>query len=244
MALSCPLALLQRLYADFGRDFILTMAPVATDLQPQERGLGGFKYSQLDAQATAADKPHGKIINWFNTQFYNGWGDASSTVGYNAIINHGYDPSRVLLGVLDSPNDGGSGWKNISTYIQTINQLRANYPTFGDVVSWEYYDAGLGEQEGDTLDAFGEVVQGNGTYHNDPWTWERSIGDIIYGTSAGPGWKPNMTDWPIPRPESPWPAATNTILALGGSWLDAIWALNNTAGDLTAALDLLGLHLL
>lgn len=63
---SCPLNLLRRLNQDFGTNFILTMAPVATDLQPSEYGLGGFSYSSLDSQATASGKPNGKLVNWYN----------------------------------------------------------------------------------------------------------------------------------------------------------------------------------
>lgn len=69
---SCPLALLRRLNSDFGNSFILTMAPVASELGPQEYGLGGFSYRDLDAAATAPLKPNGKLVNWYNAQFYNG----------------------------------------------------------------------------------------------------------------------------------------------------------------------------
>lgn len=53
-----------------GPNFIQTMAPVASELQPSGYGLGGFSYKTLDAKATASNKPNGKLINWFNPQFY------------------------------------------------------------------------------------------------------------------------------------------------------------------------------
>lgn len=66
--LSCPLNLLRRLNSDFGPNFILTMAPVASDLTPRQVGLGGFSYRELDSQATASNKPNGKLVNWYNAQ--------------------------------------------------------------------------------------------------------------------------------------------------------------------------------
>lgn len=68
----CPLALLRQLHQDFGPEFILTMATVASDLQPVECELGGFSYKTLDAEANASDKPNGKLVSCYNAQFYNG----------------------------------------------------------------------------------------------------------------------------------------------------------------------------
>lgn len=217
---SCPVNLLRRLNQDFGNDFILTMAPVASDLQPGEYGLGGFSYSSMDSQATASGKPNGKLVNWFNAQFYNGWGDSSSPVGYNAIISHGYSPDRVVLGVLDNPNDGGSGWYSISTYKKTINTLKADYSNFGGDVGWEYWDAG-----------------GNDGY-SDPWQWVKEIGTAIFSSSSG---QVNTISSPIPYGPSPWPVLTQTLTGLGALHIEAVRALNITNGDLDAALKLLGL---
>ncbi|KAF2722570.1 glycoside hydrolase family 18 protein [Polychaeton citri CBS 116435] len=235
--ISCPLSLLRRLYADLGPSFILTMAPVATDLQPSGFGLSGVSYSALDAGATADDKSNGKLIDWFNVQFYNGWGNAASPDGYNAIINNGYDPSRVVLGVLDSPNDGGSGWYNLTTYGNTLKQLKANYPSYNSFVSWEYYDAGLGDEVGYTTDDGGNTTPGSGTYSDDPWVWDSTIADALAGSSD---LSRDITVTTIPRGASPWPAATESLLTLTDSdWIGVIWALNQTAGDVERALSLL-----
>ncbi|EME44889.1 glycoside hydrolase family 18 protein [Dothistroma septosporum NZE10] len=224
---TCPLNLLRRFYQDFGKDFILTMAPVASELQPVPYGLGGFSYSLLDSQATASDKPNGKLVDWFNAQFYNGWGDASSPNGYNAIILNGYYPSRVALGVLDSKNDGGSGWYSLSTYAATISTLKQNYNNFGGDVGWEYWDAGISEAP---------ALQ-------NPWQWVKTIGNAIFdGTAAQKNLNTTVDDAP-----SPWPALTEEIVKLSGSagkpvpWLGAVQALNRTDGSLVGALNLLGL---
>ncbi|EME43011.1 glycoside hydrolase family 18 protein, partial [Dothistroma septosporum NZE10] len=141
--ITCPYALLQRLNKDFGTNFLLTMAPVASELQASGYGLGGFSYKTLDRYATNSSRPNGKLVNWYNVQFYNGWGDASTPNGYQSIIQNGYAASRVSLGVLDNPGDGGSGWFNVTTYQATIKSLRATYgSSFGGVVGWEYWDAG------------------------------------------------------------------------------------------------------
>lgn len=57
---------------EIGPNFIQTMAPVASELQPSGYGLGGFSYKTLDSEATDSSKANGKLIDWFNVQFYNG----------------------------------------------------------------------------------------------------------------------------------------------------------------------------
>lgn len=115
-----PLYLLQRLNRDFDTNFLLTMAPVASELQASGYGLGGFSYKTLDRYATSSLRPNGKLVNWYQPQFYNGWGDASTPNGYMSIVKNGWAASRVSPGVLDDPNDGGSGWFNLTRYQSTI----------------------------------------------------------------------------------------------------------------------------
>ena len=56
--------LITKLDEDFGRQFILTMAPLAGSLAADEPGMGGFCYKDL------WNTPQGQRINWFNGQFY------------------------------------------------------------------------------------------------------------------------------------------------------------------------------
>ncbi|KAI5356843.1 Putative glycoside hydrolase family 18, catalytic domain, glycosyl hydrolase family 18 (GH18) active [Septoria linicola] len=218
---TCPLALLRRLNADFGSNFILTMAPVASDLQPNPIGLGGFSYKTLDAQATSSAKPSGKLVNWYNAQFYNGWGDASTPNGYNAIVANGWPANRVVMGVLDSPNDGGSGWYNISTYQKTIKTLKSNYANFGSVCGWEYWDAGIRDN-----------------YAN-PWQWVGAVGQSVFASSTGTAPANRATN--VDSGPAPFPNLMSALLGKGVGKLEAVRALNISDGSLAGALQVLGL---
>lgn len=132
---STALTLLQDLYRDMGSDFILTMAPVASELLPpgESSGLSGIDYQQLDSQAVTSSGE--KLVSWYNAQFYNGWGSASSQNWYDNIASSSsIAPSRILLGVLDSSSDGGSGFVSLDQLEEVADQLKANYPSFGGVV--------------------------------------------------------------------------------------------------------------
>lgn len=214
-----------------GPNFILTLAPVASDLTPREVGLSGFSYSQLDQQATASNKPNGKLVNWYNAQFYNGWGDSSTTAGYNAIVANGYAASRVVMGVLANPNDGGSGWYGVSTYQRTIAALKAQYGNdFGSVVGWEYWDAG--ERDSPALQNY---------------QWVKTISQARFSGSSnvGSGVVPNVTDGgetKVPGVgQVPWPNLLDILTGKGAGDLESLRALNQTNGDLTKSADLLGL---
>ncbi|KAK5119567.1 hypothetical protein LTR85_007395 [Meristemomyces frigidus] len=222
--MTCALALLQRLNADFGSDFILTMAPVASAMWPDGPGLSGFDYPTLDAQATDASRPNGKLVDWYNAQFYNGWGDASTQTFYDAIITMGgWSPDRVVMGVLDSSGDGGSGFVPIKTLESVILQLRANYANFGCAVGWEYWDAGTTDSP-----AF-----------EYPWQWVQAVSSAVSGDQTLPA--KNLTSSPLPNPAAPFPSLTETLVHLGAEWLWAVWALNVTDGNLLEAEQLLNL---
>ena len=94
-----PLRLLRQLNTDLGPDFLLTMAPVASALLGSGgNGLHGFNQKEMDDQATDPARPNGKLVSWYNAQFYNGWGDASSSTMYDRIISEGgWDSARVVI---------------------------------------------------------------------------------------------------------------------------------------------------
>ncbi|KXS93387.1 hypothetical protein AC579_3418 [Pseudocercospora musae] len=238
VAYTCPLALLQRLAKDFGTNFITTMSPVASELQPSGYGLGGFSYKTLDSQATSSTKPNGKLINWFNPQFYNGWGDASNPNGYNAIVKNGYAANRVAFNMLAAQNDGGSGWKPITTYQNVVATLKANYGSkFGGTNGWEYWDAGRNDNM------------------SEPWKWVGTLGNSVYGTSYNMAKRDADESYSeleerqvaqdfnstITLGDSPWPALTNQLKILGVVQLAAVRALNISNGNLAQALQILGL---
>ena len=159
--LNCALALLRQFDADFGHEFILAMSPVATALMPVGVSISGFYYKTLDQKATSSTRPNGKLVSYYNCQLYDNWGDSSSPSDYESIINNGFIPSRVVMGVFSNPADG-DGWYNISTYKSTIKQLQSQYPKFGGVIGWEYFNSG-----------------GSDGAFTAPWQWVQAIGQTL-----------------------------------------------------------------
>lgn len=216
---------MNRLDKDFGPNFYITMAPVGTGMLPTFglNDISGINYQSLDAQATSTTRPSGKLVSWYNVQLYNGWGDASSQVYYDLIILYQqFAANRIVLGVLDSSHDGGSGWYSLATYQNTIKQLRANFPTFGGVVGWEYFNAG---------DSDGLAT---------PDLWVKGISAALSApTTSLP--KANYATTPAAAPKSPWPSQAAMLGKLGVNWAAANNALNITKGNLVNAEKMLGL---
>jgi hypothetical protein len=125
--------LITQVRKDFGGKFIITLAPVATDLT-EGFGLSGFNYKDLYTSSV------GKDIAWFNTQFYSGFGTLANTADYDAAVANGFPPSVIVAGVIDNPNDG-SGFVPIATLETTVKALTAKYPDFAGVNGWEYFNA-------------------------------------------------------------------------------------------------------
>lgn len=125
-----------------GPNFIITMAPVASALS-FGGSLSGFSYPTLDS--LARDPNTGApMIAFYNAQFTNGWGYAGNTNDYDAIINAGWDPERIVMLVSAATNDAG-GWVPVQGLNDTIRNLRNKYPGFGGVNGWEYFDAGTSD---------------------------------------------------------------------------------------------------
>lgn len=199
-----------------GPDFLITMAPVASALvSPSGGDLSGFSYFDLDTQATASDGT--KLVSWYNTQFYSGFGSSQNTSTYDSIISAGWDPMRIVMGVLDSPTDG-DGYVATSTVQSTVSSLKAKYPTFGGVDGWEYFDAGSGD--GDTQ----------------PFQWVQAIGSSVFGTTSKRDVKARVTASFPPHPFAE--DAVASLTAAGASHFEAIRALNRTNGDIAAAQNL------
>jgi len=109
------------------------MAPVASDLSGGSEFSGGFSYSQLESDV-------GSDINWYNAQFYCGWGDLSSTSNYDAVIANGFPASQVVAGtVTNSANC--SGYVDPGTLANTLSSLAGEYSDFAGVAGWEYFNA-------------------------------------------------------------------------------------------------------
>src|SRR5260370_33897648 len=115
----------------------MTVGPVATDVEGGG-GLSGFNYGQLCHDV-------GNQINWFNVQFYSGFGSLSSATDYDNAVSHGFAPNKLVAGMLGSANDG-SGFVDMNTVANSVKQLVAEHPDFGGVDCWQDFDAMPGGQ--------------------------------------------------------------------------------------------------
>ncbi len=121
------------LRADFGSSFLITLAPVATELSGGG-GLSGLNYDTLY-------RDRGAQVSWFNAQFYCGWGSLSSTSGYDNIIRRGVVPaSKVVAGTVTNPANC-SGYVDMSTLQSTVRSLKSKYADFGGIDGWEYFNS-------------------------------------------------------------------------------------------------------
>ena len=125
--------LINQLRTDFGSSFVIAMAPVASDLSGGSTFSGGFDYLTLEQQV-------GSQIDWYNAQFYCGWGDLSSTADYDAVVAHGFAAGRVVAGTVTNPANCG-GYIQPAQLSQTISALTAKYSSFAGVAGWEYFNS-------------------------------------------------------------------------------------------------------
>ncbi|KAJ7281926.1 endo-beta-N-acetylglucosaminidase [Mycena rebaudengoi] len=133
--------LINRLKKDFGRNFIITLAPVASALI-EEGNLSGFDYIELERRV-------GDKISWYNAQFYSGFGTFFPDDEYISIVEFGYglDPSRLVATTLTNPLDGG-GYVEIEDVVSSVKMLAAKYDfKFGGVAGWEYFNSNPGANQ-------------------------------------------------------------------------------------------------
>ncbi|KAI9736252.1 MAG: hypothetical protein M1834_001138 [Cirrosporium novae-zelandiae] len=138
MSLNGIIRLIERLHTDFGNDFLITMAPVATALMGGPH-LSGFDYETLEVMM-------GSKIAFYNTQFYNGWGSLQNMTGYEVIIARGYPPEKVVIGMLTNPVNGGSGWVPFDLLERIVLSLKAQHLGFGGIMGWEYFNSLPGDK--------------------------------------------------------------------------------------------------
>ncbi|WP_083975436.1 glycosyl hydrolase family 18 protein [Kitasatospora mediocidica] len=125
--------LINQLRTDFGSGFVITLAPVASDLSGGSTFSGGFSYNQLEQDM-------GSQVSWYNAQFYCGWGDLSSTADYDSVVAAGFDASRVVAGTVTNAANC-SGYVAPTRLSRTLTSLVGTYPGFAGVAGWEYFNA-------------------------------------------------------------------------------------------------------
>ena len=123
--------LIDRLKADFGQQFIITLAPVATALMAGRPHLSGFDHRLLEAA-------RGSSISWYNAQFYCGWGDLRSTAAYDQMMREGWPAEKVVVGMLTNPKHAESGYVPLDWTAALLSLLVEKYPRFGGVMGWEF----------------------------------------------------------------------------------------------------------
>ncbi|KAK8217555.1 hypothetical protein M8818_001313 [Zalaria obscura] len=231
MSLRGAVRLIDRLRTDFGPNFLITLAPVATALLPQQPHLSGFSYFELE-------RVRGGSVAWYNTQFYCGWGDASNTAHYDAVVACGWRPEKVVMGLITNPALG-AGHVEPGRMQDVLRVLRARYPGFGGVMGWEYFCARPGE-------------------HERPWEWARDVarcvrsvlppgrvdgGRGVEAPGIVPGLPPPVPGGhpgSLPLPQHPFPQRDVGFLTeLGFSSRQAVAALNMTGGNVDLAAGLL-----
>ena len=119
--------LINQLINDFGEEFIITMAPVAPSLECDGSSMAGFSYKKLFLSK------EGKYIDWFNTQCYFSF----SFKTYESIINNGYPPEKIAMGM----ESGQFTDKSFRTALEEIKKIKDKYPTFNGIFDWEYLNA-------------------------------------------------------------------------------------------------------
>jgi hypothetical protein len=147
---------------DLGPDFIITMSPLASALSDEMgQNLSGFSYFDLENFATMPGSDE-KLISWYNGLFYGGF--ARGPPFFESCIKAGWDPSRIVMVVLDCAEDGQpNGFVYMDQLQETIKNLRSMYPSFGGIGGWEYHDAGMTDWN---------IYQ--------PWLWVKMVGQALF----------------------------------------------------------------
>ena len=107
---------------DFGKSFIITMAPIQYSIQHDVIGMGGFIYKDLYNKC-------GNLIDYFNVQCYYDY----SLDAYKQMIKNGYPEEKIVMGSISS--------QNFNSNLEVLKNIVKNYINFGGVFNWEYYDA-------------------------------------------------------------------------------------------------------
>ena len=140
--------LVDRLKNDFPNDFDITFSPVASAMAGSSN-LSGFDYEMLECCV-------GPKVSWYNLQFYNGFGDISSTDDYDQVVKAGWPANKIVAGVLTNPDNGSGGSVEPQDLATVVGKLKGAYPNFGGVAGWEYFNSNPDPTQ--------------------PWQWAQTVG--------------------------------------------------------------------
>ncbi|TQV95596.1 hypothetical protein V2A60_000780 [Cordyceps javanica] len=195
MSLAGIVRLVDRLRADFGPAFLITLAPVAASLLDPTANLSGFDYEALEVL-------RGREIAWYNAQFYWGWGDFSSPVMYDMMLRKGWAPDRLVVGLVTNPANGTGfvAWESLQ---QTLAILRRRPHNFGGIMGWEYFNSLPGDRDR-------------------PWEWARTMTAMIRAHCLAPAPAVDMASrQPLQaQAQAQTPAADVDVDAPGGKELE------------------------
>lgn len=141
MTLAGVIRLIDRLKADFGEAFDVTLAPVAAALMTD-----GLIEDYAEFSYEALEVLRGRSISWYNAQFYCGWGDASNTAHFDMVMMRGFPAQKVVMGLISNPANG-PGWVPFEILQEVFITLRNRYGVLGGVMSWEYFNSLPGDRE-------------------------------------------------------------------------------------------------
>jgi cyclin-dependent kinase len=226
---------------------MLANGRIPNPLHPTLPHLSGFSYPELECSFAGRD------VAWYNTQFYCGWGDASTTQWYDAIVAAGWAPERIVLGAVTNP-ENGAGYIGVGKLTDVCATLREKYERvgkgFGGIMGWEYFNSGDSEDDlvyVTGLDLGTETVQAG---------WAAALGRVLRSVEAphhnrtGPpplGVSPNQVRQIVsnlPQAPAPWPEEmVANLVVIGFSRHEAVAALNATDGNVDLAAGLLFDHM-
>jgi hypothetical protein len=160
MSLPAIVRLIDRLRSDFGRGFIISLAPVAAAMIDPTKNLSGFDYAELETA-------RGTEIAFYNTQFYCGWGSCHDTAMFGMVMARGWNPEKIVIGLVTNPENGG-GFVPLEQLALVLMTLRGHYGVrFGGVMGWEYFNSLPGGRER-------------------PWEWASWMTALVGGPPATP----------------------------------------------------------
>ncbi len=118
--------LIRTLSRNVASTFAITMAPIASVMNADGPGLGGFSYTDL------CKRPEGERINWFNVQCYASY----DSMTFRSIMENGHAPERIVLGMLGDEFDDAAFTKAMQALYSTC----VSYPKLRGAALWEFGD--------------------------------------------------------------------------------------------------------